>query len=276
MNPNDLETLRISRAGPIGAPGEHMSTRHALQRVTVFFFCVAAPAVPASAQSMPSFYIRADAGWSKTTNANLQDVNFAVDHVITGTGGSKGTLSDYGGAWLLGGGAGMQFTPRFRGDIVYTYRGTYRLDQFDLGPLPANFRGNISSNSVMLTGYADFPIHDSGVAPFIGLGVGWSSNRLDSLSWKPTSSANITPATRTVPGGTADSIAWQLAVGVSFLLTEALTVDFSYRYFDGGDVKTMAGNIVADGAVIGAYSGARGSLTADEIIVSLRFRFGSL
>jgi opacity protein-like surface antigen len=128
----------------------------------------------------------------------------------------------------------------------------------------------------MATGYADFPIHDSGVVPFIGLGIGWSQNNLDSLSWKPTASANITPATRVAPGGTADSVSWQLALGVSFLLTDSLAVDFSYRYFDGGDVKSAAGNILANGAAIGTYSGGHGALTADEITVSLRFLFGSL
>jgi len=252
-----------------------MSARDVLRSVAVAVVCVA-PALPASAQPMPAFYLRADAGWSKTEGANFQDINFPVDHVITGTGGNKGVLSDYGGAWLLGGGLGMQFTPRFRGDIVYTYRGTYRLDHFDQAPLPSNFRGNISSNSVMATGYADFPIRDSGVVPFIGLGIGWSSNTLDNLSWKPTSGANIAPPTRVAPGGTADSVAWQAVVGISFLVTNSLAVDFTYRYFDGGDVKSAAGNIVADGATIGTYSGGRGAFTADEITVSLRFLFSSL
>ena len=252
-----------------------MSARHVLQRVAVTFLCVA-PAVPAFAQSIPAFYVRADGGWSKTEGANLQDVNFPVDHVITGVGGTKGVLSDYGGAWLLGGGIGMQFTPRFRGDIVYTYRGSYRLDQFDQASLPSNFRGNISSNSVMVTGYADFPIRNSGVVPFIGLGIGWASNTLDNLSWKPTASANITPATRIAPGGTADDFAWQVALGLSFLLTDSLAIDFSSRYFDGGDVKSAAGNIVADGVAIKTYSGARGAFTADEVTISLRFLFGSL
>jgi opacity protein-like surface antigen len=269
-------TLRISRTESIGTSGEHMSARDALQRGIVVFLCVAAPAFPAAAQTIQGFYIRADAGWSKTADANLQDVNFAADHVITGPGGTRGILSDYGGAWLLGGGAGVQFTPHFRGDIVYTYRGTYRLDHFDEASLPSNFRGNISSNSVMATGYADFPIGDSGVAPFIGVGVGWASNSLDSLSWQPAVSANIKPALRTLPGGTADGVAWQAALGVSFLLTNVLTLDLAYRYFSSGDVRTAAGNIVANGAVIGTYSGARGSLVSDEIVVSLRYRFGSL
>jgi opacity protein-like surface antigen len=253
-----------------------MSTRDVLKRVAILFLCVVASAVPASAQSKPDFYIRADAGYSRTSNANLQDVNFAADRVIVGVGGNEGALSDYGGAWVLGGGAGMQFTPHFRGDIVYTYRGTYRLDQFDQASLPSSFRGNISSHSVMFTGYADFPIRDSGVVPFIGLGIGWSSNTLDRLSWQPISLPNFTPAMRTAPGGTADRVAWQATVGVSFMLSDRLAMDLSYRYFDGGHVKTMAGNIVADGAVIGTYSGARGSLISDEVTVSIRFFFGSL
>ena len=252
-----------------------MSARDVLQCISVVVLCVA-PAVRAAAQSVPSFYVRGDFGRSGTANANLQDVNFPADHVITGIAGTKGTLSDFGGAWLLGGGAGMQFTPHFRGDIVYTYRGTYRLDKFDEASLPSSFRGNISSHSVMATGYADFPIGDSGVVPFIGAGIGWARNDLDALSWQPTVGANITPAIRTAPGGTADGIAWQATVGISFSLASSLAIDLAYRYFDGGDVKSRAGDIIANGAVIGTYSGARGALTADEITVSLRYFFGSL
>ncbi len=254
-----------------------MSARDVLQRVSIIILCIA-PALPASAQSMPPppFYLRADLGWSKTEGANFQDVNFPADHVITGVGGTKGVLSDFGGAWFLGGGAGMQFTRNFRGDIVYTYRGTYRLDQFDQAPLPSNFRGNVSSHNVMVTGYADFPIRDSGVVPFIGLGLGWAHNDLNSLSWKPTAGANITPAIRSAPGGTADDVSWQAVLGISFLVTDTIALDLAYRYFDGGDVKSAAGDIIANGAVIGTYSGAKGAFTADEITLSVRFFFGSL
>jgi hypothetical protein len=55
-----------------------------------------------------------------------------------------------------------------------------------------------------------------------------------------------------------------------------LAIDFSYRYFDGGDVKSGAGNILANGAVIGTYSGGHGAFVTDEITVSIRYFFGSL
>ena len=252
-----------------------MSARDIPLRVAALAIGVV-PALPAAAQTLPGFYVRADAGWSKSVDGNFQDVNFPADHVITGTGGTKGVLKDYGGAWLLGGGLGMQSSPHFRGDIVYTYRGTYRLDEFDQAPLANSFRANVTSHSVMLTGYADFPILDSGVTPFIGAGIGWASNPLDSLSWQPTSTANITPALRVAPGATADGFAWQLTVGISFLLSNVLALDFSYKYFDGGDVRSGAGNIFANGVAIGTYSGAHGAFVSDEIIASIRYHFGSL
>jgi opacity protein-like surface antigen len=255
--------------------GEKMSARHILLRVAAAAICFT-PTLPAAAQTLPNIYVRADAGWSKTADGNFQDVNFPDDHVITGTGGKKGVLKDYGGAWLLGAGLGMRFSPRFRGDIVYTYRGTYRLDEFDQAVLPNAFHANITSHSVMLTGYADFPILDSGVIPFLGAGVGWASNTLDSLSWQPTSTANITPVLRVAPGATADRFAWQATVGISFLLSNVLALDFSYKYFNGGDVRSGAGNILANGVAIGTYSGGRGSFAADEITASIRYYFGSL
>jgi hypothetical protein len=139
-----------------------MSARDVFLRVAVISLCIA-PALPASAQSLSKFYVRADAGWSRSVDGNFQDVDFLTDHVITGYGRDKGRpegLTAAHGCWEAE--SACSYSPRFRGDIVYTYRGTYRLDEFDQAPLPNNFRGHVTSNSVMLTGYADFPILDSG------------------------------------------------------------------------------------------------------------------
>jgi opacity protein-like surface antigen len=90
------------------------------------FICAAA-AMPAAAQT--SLYLRGDLGWAGATNANIHDRNFPLDHAITGPNGAAGTLSDIGSGWLIGGGVGFQWFPNLRGDIVYTYRGDYHLDQ---------------------------------------------------------------------------------------------------------------------------------------------------
>jgi opacity protein-like surface antigen len=228
---------------------------------------------PASAQSVDGFYVRVEAGRTKSTKANIQDRNFAEDHGITGEGGNAGTLPGFGGTWLAGAGVGIRFSPRFRADVGYIYRGNFSMDEQDHGVVPTNFQAKISSNSVLATGYADFPILDSGVSTFLGLGAGWSQNVTGSLSAVPfVGSLGLRP-TRIAPGGTTDNFAWQFVAGLSVLLSGNLSVDVFYRFFDGGQIQTAAGNLIADGNVIGTYHGLEGAFMSDEFGISLRLAF---
>ena len=222
--------------------------------------------VPASAQlSLGSIYLRGDAGWSDTVNANIHDRIFALDHIIVGPGGGPGMLDNVGSGWFAGGGVGTQFFEHFRGEIVYTYRGGYRLDQLDAATPPTQFRFDLASNSVMANGYVDFPLRFFGVVPFVGAGVGWSQTNMSNLSIMNGSSA------ASAPGGTSNNFGWQAMAGVGFAVTDGIIVDLFYRYFDGGHIKTRAGQIVSSGVVVGTYQGAEGSFHAHELGVSIRF-----
>jgi opacity protein-like surface antigen len=206
-------------------------------------------------------YIRGDVGWSATTNANIHDRN-AADHVILGN------LSDIGSGWFAGGGVGAPIIPGFRGEIAYTYHGGYHLDELDHGTPQARFRADIFAHSVMANGYWDIPYTYAGIVPFLGVGLGWSEVNISDLS------STISGTTAHAPDGTADNLAWQLMVGAGVPVSPGVIVDFFYRYFDGGHGKTEAGNVVVNGSVVGAYSGAEGALHAHELGASLRFAIG--
>ena len=238
--------------------------------------CIGSAALPASAQIVGG-YFRGDLGWSGSVNADVHDKNFAVDHGIIGLNGAAGTSGDLGAAWVLGAGAGVEFSPRFRSEIVYTYRGDYHLDQIDGGDPPSLFKAKISSNSIMANAYLDFPFGRPGIAGFVGFGLGWSQVHLSDLSAVSTVVVNP-PAgpnpTLVAPGGTRSNFGWQVMGGVAFALSEGIMMDVFYRYFDGGHLETDAGNVISDGAVVGTYSGAEGALHAHEVVVSLRFPIG--
>src|SRR5258705_5459876 len=210
-----------------------MSTRKVLMGAVSAFISTAA-IVPASAQS--GGYIRGDVGWSASVNANIHDRNFPVDHTITGPTGNPGTLSDTGDAWMGGFGAGFEFLPSFRVDLMYTFRGNYALEQTDEALPPHHFGANLSSNSVMTTAYLDYPI-DPTITAFAGLGLGWSEVKMSNLS----NNGNVSP------GGTSDNLAWQVMAGVGFGLIEGIKMDLFYRYFDGGHVQTAAGHLTSRG-----------------------------
>jgi opacity protein-like surface antigen len=225
-------------------------------------------------------YGRLDLGWSGTTGGNLHDVNFGLDHVITGPNGAAGTLNNHGSGWLGGIGIGGQLFTGFRGDIVYTYRGGYSLDDHDAAVVPNRFRADISSNSVMVNGYGDWLI-DKNISAFLGLGIGWANVDVGNITGTGVLQVNpnIFPAVpvaaiATAPGGTRDNFAWQVMVGLSFPIEQAgLTFDLFYRYFDGGHLQTDAGNVIAAGAVVRTYHGAEGAFHANEVVASIRFPF---
>src|SRR5215468_1352326 len=122
-----------------------LSARILIGSISALVFATAA--TPASAQTVA--YFRGDLGWAGSTNANIHDRNFPLDRAITGPNGAAGTLSDIGSGWLIGGGAGLQWFQGLRGDIVYTYRGDYHLDQLDNNAPPTSFKSDIHANSVM-------------------------------------------------------------------------------------------------------------------------------
>lgn len=234
--------------------------------------CVAT-VTPASAQTIA--YFRGDLGWSGSTNANVHDRNFNLDHAIVGPGGAAGTLSDIGSGWLIGAGVGFQWFRGFRGDLVYTYRGGYHLDEADNNH--TQFKGDIHDHSVMANAYWDIPL-DNNFGAFVGFGVGWSEVGFGPISAHTTIAVNpliVAPmpagTTAIGPEGSQDNFAWQVMAGLSFPLDNGVTMDFFYRYFDAGHFASAAGNVTVNGNVVGTYAGAEGALHAHEINVSVRF-----
>jgi len=220
---------------------------------------------PVSAQSLGGLYVRADAAWSHADNANIRDT-VTADEVITGPSpDAPGVLRDIGSGWLAGVGAGKQFTPNLRGDIVYTYRGGYHVNALDQDTPPASFKVDLASHAVMVTGYADFPIGNPRIVPFAGIGIGWAQVNMSSFS--ETTSAG----TANLPGGSKGNFAWQVTAGAGFVLSRGIIVDVFYRYFDGGYAKSAPGNITSGGTVIGQYSGAGGTLHTHDFGLSVRF-----
>jgi opacity protein-like surface antigen len=235
--------------------------------------CVAA-VTPAAAQT--ALYIRGDLGWAGSTNANIHDRDFPLDHTIIGPNGVAGTLSDIGSGWLIGAGVGFQWFRGLRGDLVYTYRGDYHLDQLDDNTPPTSFRADIHSHSVMANAYWDFPIDES-VGAFVGFGVGWSEvnvgniSATSTLAINPLATAVAVGSTAVAPGGSTDNFAWQVMAGLSFPLETGITMDVFYRYFDAGHFATAAGNVIINGNLVGSYAGAEGALHSHEIALSVRF-----
>jgi len=229
---------------------------------------------PAFAQFGGDMYVRADVGIGGATNGNFHNRNQTVVNPLSTVTGINGTLSDLGSAWVAGIGVGVHFLPNIRGDLVYTYRGSFNLDEGDQAVPQNRFQADVSSNSVMATAYLDFPLVGE-TSAFLGLGAGWADVSLSNFS-SNTGALVVNPhivgttGIPIAPGGRSDNLAWQITTGVAFPVANGGLVEVFYRYFDAGHVQTPAGNVTVDGAVVGTYGGVEGALHSHELAVSLR------
>lgn len=193
-------------------------------------------------------YVRLDTGWG-----------FASDAGIKQTGGDD-TINDIGNSPLFGLGVGYRINPMFRTDLTFTYRGSYAIDDKVNG---TTYDGDIESYATMLNGYFDIPVDLGRFKPYVGFGIGWAHNEQDNQG------ATVGGVKDTAPSGSSDTFAWQAMLGTGVVLTESLTLDAGYRYFDGGELKWDAGRTKNGNT----YNGGDGDLKAHEVTVSLRYGF---
>lgn len=227
-------------------------------------------AAPADAQFLSNIggtYLRGDLGWSWAKDAQIVDKNFGLDGFIFNSSGTgPGVVNDIGSSYVLGIGMGVRLAPQFRGDIVYSYRGGYELDDTD--QLGDTFSGDVKSHSVMANLYWDIPFQMASFQPFVGAGLGWAGNHMKDVS-------TADGGTFLLPEGETSNFAWQAMGGVSFAVSQRAAVDVFYRYFDGGKLQVEEGTArFDDGTSAGPYTGARGELKAHEIMLSLRWTLG--
>jgi len=194
---------------------------------------------------MKNAYLRLDSGASFTTEANRNFGN-----------------SDFGTGYAIGGGIGYRFDPHWRADLTLGYRGDYGFTTTTgVGPSHADADALVG----LVNGYYDFTSY-AGFTPYIGAGVGFSSNHLT-----PTDVA-IGPLGGSLNNDTSTQFAWQASAGVSYSLTRNWALDLGYRYLDMGEAHTGDELTLNGGGAVGGYT-QRGDLQAHEVQVGLRYSF---
>lgn len=94
--------------------------------------------------------------------------------------------------------------------------------------LVADGRGDIDTDTWMLNGYYDFDL-GNGFTPYVGLGLGLSESE---LVFSPSDVAVLSDEDRV--------FAWQLMGGVSYALSDTLSVYGNYRYRTADDMEFSA------------------------------------
>lgn len=224
------------------------------------------------AQDLLPTYVKAGLGYGWSSDANLHN------NGTTGTAQIGSTFSDVDSSPVYDLAAGWNVAPNVRAELSYQYRDGFKVNGTD-SALQAgqtlSYGGDIKSQTLMLTGFYDFaPI--SRVTPFVGLGIGYSHNKISSLTYNGTASGS-TISGGNAPGGSKSNFAWQAIAGASIELSQHLALEVSYRYADLGKIRTSSGlnNVSVDGTAQTPFQadGVEGRLHSHEIGASLRYAF---
>lgn len=175
--------------------------------------------------------------------------------------------TDAGGSAILGVGVGYQINDYLRTDVTLGYRGWYNASG-DVAFNGSNIGlgADIDSTVGLVNAYYDVG-HFGRFTPYIGGGLGFSSNHVDQTNIN----VNGVNAAQ-VSGNTNTAFAWQAGVGTSIDIMPHLAFDIGYRYVDMGTAETGTTETLANGTSV-TVSAIKGGLYANEVQAGLRYTF---
>jgi len=207
--------------------------------------------------------------------------NEDADSIWTSGGGTNGP-GYQSGNFVVGGidierkaifglGVGVEYNRWLRLDVTGEYRGKqgFRARDFNWNLNYTNdYSADLESWLGLFNVYWDIRTWH-GFTPYIGAGIGFSSNTVKDFTDVNTNNVAVYTGDK---DKTTTNFAWALYAGVSYDLTPNLTFDAAYRYADLGDAKTGR----ASDGVGGWYTGLEiQDITSHDVLFSLRYRFDS-
>lgn len=200
------------------------------------------------------FYLRGDADYSWYRAPSMSENALSM----TGT--------SIGHSWAYGAGLGWYLSPNWRMDITLEHRN----DATAGGTAPAlgkTLGGTrdfaINSNVVLANLYYDFSGR-AGFNPYLGVGLGWSSNHAHNGL-----AIDTCGCIASMEDANQSNFAWALMAGFTRELDRGFSLDAGYRLIDVGQAHT--GNLVSGKAAIANSSVSTGAIYANEIRIGLRY-----
>jgi opacity protein-like surface antigen len=205
-------------------------------------------------------------GWASSPSINYTESGRIGGTAYSGT--TTGTAA-LGGGLALDAGLGYDFGKNIRGEVTYVL-GSYAIGTTSYsGNVTAGGTrygyngtvsptGNLSTNSVMFSGYYDFK-SKSKFTPYVGGGIGWTSVSIPSMP----ASATVNGTTYnnlTVDSGSASAFGYQAKVGVSYAVSKPADI-FAEAIYQGNT-----------GVTINQFN--YGPLNAISVRAGARLRFG--
>jgi len=242
--------------------------KHTLLIATAATALMAVPSI-ASAQSQDAgWYLRGNAGYGIHEDTNITE-GISGDVESEGNGAfSVGAGYDFGNNWRLEADGFSLFT-----------------DSGAIGQAPSSL-AKVRTNAAFLNALYDFD--DFGRwEPFLGAGIGFVNNDASIvahdfvqdgiLTRNPACVGGaITPGqARTCDVNDSDSgIGWQLLAGLGYAITDNLTWDTQYRYFDSGSADFDGQSINGVTGVATPINVGIDDIGGHSLLSGFRYRFG--
>jgi opacity protein-like surface antigen len=154
---------------------------------------------------------------------------------------------------------GAELFEYLRADIGFSHRGDFdfKTNSYPSSPQVYFYKTDIDDIYTLMFSLYFEPVRFERFTPYIGAGIG--------TTW-----AKISTNDTIVKGSRDKAIfSWQAEAGIQYDLTQHLTLKLGYRYIDLGNFEIHLRS-VEDGTHYGKY---RGELTANEVILGLRYSF---
>ena len=236
------------------------------------------------------WYLRGAVGYEKSLAADFSDINCASTNppslfgCANGNNGQAiGAYGDFGHFPLVEAAVGRQLLPWLRADLSVAYRFNMDYDgNANFIPPSVGYRQPVSAKVDSLSGMVNLFVDINGLLagkklwrfqPYVGGGAGFSYNRMGQMTFLFPDNTGAHKVSIT-PSGDRKDFAFMLAVGTGVILTEQLSLDIAYRYFDLGRVETSPGNMYMNHRPAGiAINGIESHLRTHGLTLGLRYQF---
>jgi len=238
-----------------------------------------------------NWYLRGAVGYEKSRTSDFSDTDCASTNppalfgcVKGGNGQPIGAYGDFGSFPMAEAAIGRQFLPWLRADLALAYRFNmdYQGNANFLAPiLNPSPNQPVSAKADSFSGMINLFVDINGFfaekklwrfQPYVGGGVGLAYNRLGPMTYLFPD--NTTHKVSITPSGDRKDFAFMLAVGTGVMLTDRLSLDIAYRYFDLGRVETASGNMYMNQTPAGiAINSTEAPLRTHGLAVGLRYQF---
>ena len=212
---------------------------------------------------LEGYYITPKVGYSATEKSGQMSFTANNGTARPQSDVKLGTSNPYGVS------IGKYVKDNIRFELEAMKRDDYNLVAYRISDTSFTARSNLNSTALFLNSFYEFEplsISNKSFIPYLGGGIGSSSNKLETLNRS---------STQTVSGTSMEEFAYKLSAGTLFSLKEKLSLDVAYQYVNLGEFQSGVEVYNAAGARQGdlqkAFHG--GEIESHEIMIGLQFKF---